>query len=127
MVPATYVIAGELEVGYTTLSGVLPVNYASGDVSRSIYWSSGSTGDVVWGIKFIGLANDEVLDSALSSQSTVTDTITAAADIMLAQITLSSPALAAGDWIQFELQRVAADGADTSAGDAIFLGLEIQE
>ena len=106
---------------------VMPQIYAAGTITVRIFWTSASTADVVWGVKFLGRVDDEVLDVAISSQSTVTDTITAANDIMVASISLSSPAVAALDWMVWEVARVAANGADDSAGDALLLAVSLSE
>ena len=107
--------------------GVVSQSYGGGNISAKVFWTATTTGDVVWGAKYLGRVDDEVFDSALSAQATVTDSVTAANDIMVATITLSSPTLAAGDFLIFELERVAANAADTLAGDAKFLGLTLEE
>jgi len=101
--------------------------YGGGNISAKIYWTASATGNVVWGIKYLGRVDDEVLDSALSSQSTVTDSVTAANDLMVATVTLSSPSLAGGDLLILELSRVAGDAGDTLAADAKFLGMALDE
>lgn len=106
---------------------VVPQIYAGGNIDFDIWWTAAATGNVVWGIKYLGRVNDEVFDAAISSQTTVTDGVTASNDIMLATVSVSSPTLAAGDWLVVELERVAANASDTLAADAKFIHLELQE
>lgn len=105
--------------------GVIPSYYGDGNITVDVYWTTTGTGDVQWGIKFLGLVDDEVFDAAMSSATTSTDTITAANDLMITSFTLSSPALVNGDYLIIELQRVATAGADTGTADALFLALEL--
>lgn len=107
--------------------GVVPQNYAGGTITIRIFWTAATTGNVVWFANYLGRVDDEVLDTALSTGSQVTDGVTAANDIMVASFTVSTPALVAGDWFVLNVGRLANDGSDTLAADAKLLAVEIQE
>lgn len=106
---------------------VMPESYAAGNITASIYWTATTTGDVIWDLSFLGRVNDEVFDAAVSTVASVTDSVTAANDLMVAAITLTTPALVKGDYVVFKLNRDANNGSDTLAADAKFLALELQE
>lgn len=107
--------------------GVIPQSYTGGDISVKVFWTATTTGNVVWGVKYLRRIDDDVLDAALSSQATVTDGVTAANDLMVASISIASPTIAAGALLLVEMARVAGDAADTLAADAKLLAVEIQE
>lgn len=107
--------------------GIAPQAYAEGDVTVRLWWTSAGTLNVVWGAKYLGRIDDEVFDAALSAQTTVTDTVTAANDVMEAVISIAAPAIDKGDLLILEIERVAANAADTSASDALLLAVEIRE
>jgi hypothetical protein len=107
--------------------GVMPTFYAEGALNLKVFWTSTGTLAVVWGAKHLGRIDDEVFDNALSAATKVTDTITAANDIMVATIAIAAPALDVGDWFVLEMARYPADAGDTSATDAQLISLELQE
>ena len=106
---------------------VFPQSYAAGTLTASIYWTTAGTGDCIWDLSFLGRVNDEVFDAAVSSIASVTDSVTAAADLMVAAISLTTPAIVKGDYVVFKLNRDANNGSDTLGADAKFLALELQE
>lgn len=107
--------------------GIMGQNYAEGNLSVRIWWTATATGNVKWNTQFLGLVNDEILDSALSAAATFTDGVTAANDIMEAPISLVAPALDAGDFLVLKIERDAANAADTCAVDAKLLLVEVRE
>ena len=107
--------------------GIVPQAYAEGNITVRLWWTSAVTGNVVWGAKYLRRIDDDVLDAALSAQTTVTDGVTAANDIMEASISIATPTIDAGSFLILEIERVAANAADTAAGDALLLAVEIRE
>ncbi len=107
--------------------GVVPQNYAGGTINIKVFWTAAATGNVVWGAKYLRRIDDDVLDAALSAQTTVTDSVTATNDLMVGTITITTPTIVAGALLILEISRVAGDAADTLAADAKLLAIEIQE
>lgn len=107
--------------------GVMPAAYGAGTITVSIFWTATTTGDVVWNVQFLGRVNDEIFDAAVSTVAAVTDSVTASNDLMVATISLTTPALVNGDLMMWVLNRDANNGADTMANDARFLAMELDE
>lgn len=107
--------------------GTIPQSYNNGNVTVRVFWTATTTGNVYWYANYLGRVNDEVLDVALTTGSFLVDGVTAANDIMVADIAISTPTLAAGDWFVINLGRLASDGSDTLAADAKLLGIELVE
>ena len=106
---------------------VMPQSYGGGTITASIYWTATTTGNAIFDLNYLGRVDDEVFDSALNTVASVTDGVTAANDIMVGTISLTTPGLAAGDYMVFKLNRDANNGSDTLAADAKVLAIELQE
>lgn len=106
----------------------MPNGWDEGTVTAQFYWSAGTTGDVVWGLRGVCISNDDPLDAAFGTAQEVTDSVTATTDLMVSAatsaITLAGTP-AAGDLAVFEVYRDPADGADTLAADALLIGVKL--
>ena len=78
-------------------------------------------------MQFLGRQDSDVLDEALSTAVTVTDTVTSTGDIMIASATLSAPALTPEDFLILSVFRDANAGGDTVDADVGLLAVELQE
>lgn len=102
----------------------MPDSWDAGTVNFTFYWcdnGTGGSGDVVWGARARHVADDGAIDGSWGTAVTVTDTFTAANDLMKSSESSActvgnSPA--AGGMVWFEIYRDAADGADTYTQDA---------
>lgn len=115
---------------YAQFSVTMPKNWDEGTIKARFVWkvSSGTTGDVVWGIQGVALSDDDVVDAAFGTAIEVTDSMTATTDLMqsaeTAAVTIGgSPA--ARDTVYFQVYRNAPAGADTFNGLAGLVGVEI--
>lgn len=108
---------------------VMPNNYNNGTVNARFYWTcSTGTGDVVWGIQGVALADDIALSTAMGTAVTVLDTVITANDMHISNATAActitgSPA--ANRPIEFQIFRDAALTSDSMGADARLLGVEI--
>lgn len=107
-----------------------PKYWDAGTVTAEFYWTaSSSSGDVIWGIQGVALANDDALDTAFGTAQTVTDTLTATGDVCITSATSAvtiSGTPTAGDWVVFQIYRDANAGGDTLGADAKLIGVRIQ-
>jgi hypothetical protein len=102
----------------------------SAGLTAIIGWTetNGNSGDVVWGVSALALGDDDAIDSALGTEVTVTDTVTAQGDLMqTAETSTITPAgtWAAGDLVLVQLARKAANGSDTLGGDARMVNVRL--
>ena len=105
----------------------VPENYV-GTAKIVIRWTSTATsGDVEWDFDYRAVGGDdtESLDQAGTQESVnQNDTAPSAAhERMVAELTLTSANLAAGDEVEFELFRDGTDAGDTLAAAAIVFGV----
>ncbi len=114
---------------YAQFSVRMPKSWNEGVLSAYFVWSNASgTGDVVWGLQAVALSDDDVVDAAFGVASTVTDSVTAAGDLMQSAATAAltvAGAPGANDWVVFQVYRAAVDAADTLAVDARLHGVVI--
>jgi len=120
----------------TLWADVLPRNYAGGGLTVTVCWmSTGATsGDVVWQGQFErhqDETDDLDSDSFAAAQSATGTAAGTNGAVQYTGITFTAGAqmdsLAAGEHFRFKLIRNAADAADTMAGDAEVLSVEIRE
>lgn len=120
---------------YVTIYGVMPVEYAGGNIDVTIYWASWTTGTGVcrWQVEVERLAEDGNSTLALSfgTPRTVDDTVAAViGDISEATISFT-PAqfgnVAAGDAYRLRVTRLGAHVNDTMAGTAVAFGVTVDE
>jgi hypothetical protein len=117
-------------------SGILPRNYASGGITVTIAWmaATATTGDVVWGASFERHADDtDDLDSDgfAAEQTATATTASGTGEVQYTNIAFTDGAqidsLAVSEHFRIKIRRVATDGADTMAGDAQLLSVEVRE
>lgn len=100
---------------------------ASTVTAQFIWYAAAGSGTVNWEIQGLALADDDALDTAYGTLQEVTDTVTAAGDVMISAETsaitvANSPA--AGDWLQLKVARDPAN--DTDASDALLIGIHLR-
>jgi len=114
---------------YAQFAVQMPKSWNRSTVSARFVWSNAAgTGDVVWALQALAISDDDVLDAAFGTAVTVTDSVTAAGDLMSSAESSAMTvggALAASDWVTFQVYRDAAAGADTLAGDARLHGVSL--
>lgn len=115
-------------IEYAQFSFRMPKSWDEGTVTAVFAWTSGVTGNVIWGIQGLALSDDDVIDTAFGTAVEVTDAVTAITDIMhsaetSAMTIAGSPA--AQDLVVFQVYRKASDGGDTAAGDAKLIGVTL--
>ena len=105
----------------------MPRNFNNGTITASFYWSAASSsGDVVWSIAAGAYSNDDPLATAFGTEQTVTDTLTATNDVCISSFTTAVTIAGTpqdSDLIWFQVNRNAADGADTLDADAKLLSI----
>lgn len=118
----------------TTEEGVgfmiaMPKSWNESTVTYKAYWTAASgSGGVAWGVAAYALSDDDAMDTAVSGQQVVTDTLLTANDM---HITAESSAItiggtpAEGDVVYFEVTREVANGSDTIAVDAKLIGVQL--
>lgn len=107
----------------------MPKSWNEGTVTAKFIWTATTTGDVVWGIQGIALSDDDILDSAFGTAQTVTDSVTAANDVMHSAFTSAMTiggTPAERDLVVFQVYRDADNGSDTLAADAKLLAVVVQ-
>lgn len=105
----------------------LPTDFTS-TVDARIYWYSATTsGNVVWQVATICVADAETADPAFNTASTVTDAAKgSASQYNTAAITgVTITGCAAGEVLYLKLFRDPAHASDTMAGTARLVGLEL--
>ena len=106
----------------------MPKSWNEGTLIASFIWTADATGDVVWGMQAVAISNDDPLDAAFGSAVTVTDSVTAAGDLMESA---ESAAMTVGgspaelDLVAFQVYRDADNGADTLAADAKLIAIRL--
>lgn len=104
----------------------MPKSWNLGTLTFIAYWTASSgSGTVTWSLAAGAVSNDDVLDTTFGTAVTVTDTLLATGDLMVADesgaITVGgTPAV--GDLVCFKILR---DVADTLSGDAKLVGIRL--
>lgn len=106
----------------------MPESWDEGTVTAKFLWTAGATGDVVWAMQAVAISNDDPLDAGFGTAQSVTDSVTAADDLMISAATAAitiggSPA--AGDLVVFQVYRDADNGSDTLAADAKLIAVRL--
>ncbi len=104
----------------------MPKSWNLGTLTFIAYWTASTgSGTVTWSLAAGAVSNDDVLDTTFGSAVTVTDTLLATGDLMIADessaITVGGTP-AAGDLVVFKILR---DTADTLSGDAKLVGIKV--
>lgn len=128
------VMLSSLDFDTTTEEGAgfwiaFPKSWNRSTVTFQFYWTAASgSGGVAFGLAAYSFSDDDAMDTAVSGQQVVTDTLITANDM---HITSVSSAMTIGgtpaDWdaVYFELTREVANGSDTLAVDAKLLGIRL--
>jgi len=109
----------------------LPKSWNLGTVTYQVFWTGNSTntGDCIWGLKGVAIANGADIDTAFGTPITVTDAHTGTADFLdvssesTAMTIAGSPA--AGEQCFFNFYRDADAGGDTFSADARLVGIKL--
>jgi len=106
-----------------------PKSWNESTVTFAAHWTAASgSGGVAWGLAAYSFSDDDAMDTAVSGQQVVTDTLITANDM---HVTADSSAItiggtpAAGDAVYFELTREVANGSDTLGVDAKLIGVRL--
>lgn len=107
----------------------MPKSWNESTVTFKAFWTAASgSGGVAWGLAAYALSDDDAMDTAVSGQQIVTDTLLTANDM---HTTAESSAItiggtpAEGDVVYFEITREVANGSDTLGVDAKLLGIHL--
>jgi hypothetical protein len=105
----------------------LPSDWTSTVDAKFKWWTSATSGDVVWQLSTICVADAETSDPAFNTASTVTDTAKGTTlqqnDASITTVTVTG--CAAGELMFLKVQRNAAHASDTLAATARLVGLEL--
>jgi hypothetical protein len=109
----------------------MPSDWNAGVVTAQFYWTASgtSTSGVTWQLAARAWGDSETLDQAYSTATGVNDAHTATAlQLQISPATTGiavTGAPAAGDYIQFRVNRLPSDSGDTLAVDASLIGVMI--
>lgn len=122
--------AGSLQEGIQFLVPQMPKNWDEGTVTLQISWTNASgTGDVLWLASCAAISNDDVMNASFGTEITITDSVTAALDLMISPVSSAitcSGTPAEGDAIVVRVQRDGDNASDTlNSVDARFLGADL--
>lgn len=100
---------------------------ASTVTAQFIWYATAGSGTVNWECQGVAFSDDDALDAAFGTLQEVTDTLLATGDVHItaetAAITIAGTP-AAGDWINFRINRDPAN--DTNTSDARLMGVRIR-
>lgn len=109
---------------------ILPPEWDGLLLSATVHWiGGGSAGNVIWALDALGVVDQENLGTAMTEIGTVTDARTSTNHLQVSSPIVwdgSTPALVAGDLLQFGLRRDANAGGDTISADVEFVGVLIE-
>lgn len=128
------IMLSSLDFDTTTEEGAgfwisFPKSWNRGTVTFQCYWTAASgSGGVAFGLAGYSFSDDDAMDTAVSGQQIVTDTLITANDMHIsaesAAITIGgTPAV--NDSVYFEITREVANGSDTLAVDGKLLGIRL--
>ena len=107
----------------------IPPDYVAGNVAVKFVWYAPTlnTGDVVWAVQTLGVADSETWDAALGAAQSVTETTDGTAgDLSITSVAAFNPGWAVGDVIAFKAYRDANAAGDTLNEDAYLLMVLIE-
>ena len=116
--------------------GFLPRHYDSGGITATIGWAAttATSGNVVWSLAVASVGDDtDDLDDSLFATAQTATVACASASGELSYDTIAftdgaqMDSAAKGEYFRLKLERSAADSADTMAGDAELVFVEIKE
>jgi hypothetical protein len=116
---------------FAQFSVAMPKSWNLGTITYQVFWtpSTTNTGNCIFGLQGVGVANDDTADIAFGTGVEVTDAGGGAVEDVLVT-SVSSACTIAGtpaddDYTFFQVYRDAADGSDTFTGDARLLGIKL--
>jgi hypothetical protein len=116
---------------YAEFTVTMPDNWDGSTVTFKVVWTTAATsGNCIWELAARAYGDGNAIDGAWGSAVAITDTAQATANSVLdtgesgALTIANSPS--AGKTIQFRIDRDAANGSDTMAGDALLIGARIK-
>lgn len=127
----TYGIAFDATASENLFFRVIATKYGSGDLTLEVYWyadtSTTTTDGVVWEAAIAavtpGDAQDMETDGIATAQTATGNPASTSQGLVKTTITISNlDGLADGDYLVLRLARLPANGSDTMAGDAVFVG-----
>lgn len=107
-----------------------PKKWNESTVTYEVFWTATATsGDVIWALQGVSIADDAAIDVVYGTAVTLTDTATATADELYrtsesSAITISGTP-AEDELCFFKLYRDANAGGDTMTGDARLIGIKL--
>ena len=121
--------ASTIEYGQFAIA--MPKSWNLGTMTYQVFWSPGNTntGNVLWNLQAVGVADDATADIAFGTAIQVTDAGGGAVEDVLVS-SVSGAMTVAGtpaddEYTFFQIYRNASDGADTFTGDARLLGIKL--
>ncbi len=115
---------------YVQFKFMLPKSYNDGTISARFTWApeTATSGDVIWRIQAVSLADGEALDAGWGGAVSVTDTcpdtaMKQAISPESGDVTIAGAA--AEEMCYVRISRNASDVGDTMTGDALLLGVEL--
>ena len=116
---------------YAQFAIAMPKSWNLGTVTFQAFWSPSNTntGNCIFGLQGVGVANDDTADVVFGTAVEVTDAGTGTVEDVL--VTPVSGAItiagtpADDDYTFFQVYRDAADGSDTFTGDARVMGIKL--
>jgi hypothetical protein len=116
-------------IEYCQWQVMMPGDYDGGTITAKFLWGAASgSGNVIWGIQGLALADNGTLDTDFGTAQTVTDTLLATSKL---QITSATSAITiagtptSAKWVIFQAYRKATDVLDTFTADAELIGVQL--
>ena len=115
---------------YAQFNVAFPNSWNEGTITSEFYWTATSgSGNVLWGIAGVAVADDGILDASFGTRQTIVDALTATGDLMKSAATSAvtiKDTPADGKMTYFQMDRDADDGSDTFSADARLVGITIR-
>ena len=118
-------------IEYAQFAIAMPKSWNLGTITYQVFWSPSNTdtGNVLWDLQGVGVANDDTADIAFGTAIETTDAGGGAVEDVLvgpvsAAVTIAGTP-ADDDYTFFQVYRNASDGSDTFTGDARLLGVKL--
>ena len=115
---------------YAQFNGAFPNSWNEGTITAEFYWTAASgSGNVLWGIAGVAVADDGILDASFGTRQTILDALTATTDLMKSAATSAvtiKDTPANGKMTYFQIDRDADDGSDSFGADARLVGVTIR-
>jgi len=118
-------------IEYAQFAIAMPKSWNLGTITYQVFWSPSNTdtGNVLWDLQAVGVADDATADIAFGTAIETTDAGGGAVEDVLvgpvsgAMTVAGTPA--DDEYTFFQLYRNASDGSDTFTGDARLLGIKL--